>query len=98
MDEKEVRKFCKEFAMYMNLPVPKVTINGETNVYFTVAEDGNIIQNEIMFEMNKETDRWDRLQYVSISWILEVSRCQKFRDKIIYTIMHNFWGEEKVDE
>ena len=98
MDEKEIRKFFKEFAMYVNLPVPKVTINGETGAHFTVAEDGSIVQNEIMFEIGKETDRWDRIQYVSISWLLEVSKCPKFRDKIIYTIVNNFWGEETVDE
>jgi len=98
MDEKEVRKFFKEFAMYVNLPVPKVIINGETKASFTVAEDESIVQNEILFEIGKESNRWDRIQYVSINWLLEVSKCPKFRDKVIYTIMNNFWGEEKVDE
>ena len=65
MDEKEVRKFFKEFAMYVNLPVPKVIINGETKASFTVAEDESIVQNEILFEIGKESNRWDRIQYVS---------------------------------
>jgi hypothetical protein len=83
MDEKNCRKFLKDFAMWAKLPVPKVEL----------ADVDVVDYNKIQFCIGPKTNRVQRLQYIAVYWMLLWFSDPKHSDKIAGIVTDSIYKE-----
>lgn len=92
MDEHEIRKYVKSFAMWARLHIPKVII--------TLDEDPSITISQINFPMEPNEDRWERLKFALVCWLFEcVKDNERYKEKVAELLVYFLWKddyEEKI--
>ena len=92
MDEKEVKKYCKEFAAWARLHIPKVVITEDFS---------SVTISQINFFMGAEEVRWERLKLLLVYWLFEcIKDNERYKEKVAELLVYFLWKndyEEKVE-